>query len=842
MHPSRSDLALPLVAPGRTEADVDDLRNWMNALSTDLAAGRPPEHDYAAPHPLLRQLLAWSAECAVDTDDAGTAQDGLATLLGLARTAADPIGELERLMRETVSTHANRLDAWYTGVAAARLESKRQATAGGIQVGAYGWLENVKPRQRRASQGYVLAPSPAHATTAAILRSGWSAFGGDAESAGLAVDLSSDRIRRARWLMDGVRRGQDLGALLGARLERRLQDAGLAAQIEDLRAAALRAAGSAAAPTAIVDGLLIARGRAYQEAPADERDGYSIAEQAAADELATLLANTELSAGERTDLGAALDDGQADLDAMADAAVAQSVFSLTEGNVPEATTSLTAAATGEVAFPRLRFADGRRACHDHHAQAAAARRAGRDRRLAGGEDERPRAGGPRARGLAGGRARRPRALRARRDLPRPGHRRGGGPAARPHAGRRGPRRARRGSARSGRGGDRARAPRRGAGELGRGPAAGRARAWRDAWCSRRTPATRRSTTWPSPARALRALLDDARDLDGRDLAAPGVTDAASGLDAGDLEPRVGAVRTALQTGDAAVAKALAAGRDLRAPMLALSGFALPGTVPRGNDPAAHAEQAAALRTVIETRLTELDARIEDEAAGWEDRDEDSRWRALRDRLHLLVGQPLALAPPFAAADGARARCHLRAPAAGRQRRGDPAGWRPPGGSIPAPGGCAWQPTWLRRWAAAPRFAFAAGQLPDHPEEGWAAVTRPAADDRGRLCLLATGATPSFARGPAAGLVLGAWTEVIPRVRRTAALGVHFDSPAARAPQALLLCTASEEDGYSFELVRDLLLQTLQLARLRLVGPQQLGALGQYLPATYLHGAIPAGAS
>ena len=57
----------------------------------------------------------------------------------------------------------------------------------------------------------MLAPSPAHAVTAAILRSGWSAFGGDAESAGLAVDLSSDRIRRARWLADGVRNGQDLG-------------------------------------------------------------------------------------------------------------------------------------------------------------------------------------------------------------------------------------------------------------------------------------------------------------------------------------------------------------------------------------------------------------------------------------------------------------------------------------------------------------------------------------------------------------------------------------------------------------------------------------------------------
>ena len=43
-------------------------------------------------------------------------------------------------------------------------------------------------------------------------------------------------------------------------------------------------------------------------------------------------------------------------------------------------------------------------------------------------------------------------------------------------------------------------------------------------------------------------------------------------------------------------------------------------------------------------------------------------------------------------------------------------------------------------------------------------------------------------------------------------------------------------------MRDLLLQTLQLAKIRLVGPQALGELGQYLPATYLTGAVPAGAT
>ena len=42
----------------------------------------------------------------------------------------------------------------------------------------------------------------------------------------LAIDLSSERVRLATWLLDGVRQGQPLGALLGYRFERRLQEAG----------------------------------------------------------------------------------------------------------------------------------------------------------------------------------------------------------------------------------------------------------------------------------------------------------------------------------------------------------------------------------------------------------------------------------------------------------------------------------------------------------------------------------------------------------------------------------------------------------------------------------------
>ena len=66
------------------------------------------------------------------------------------------------------------------------------------------------------------------------------------------------------------------------------------------------------------------------------------------------------------------------------------------------------------------------------------------------------------------------------------------------------------------------------------------------------------------------------------------------------------------------------------------------------------------------------------------------------------------------------------------------------------------------------------------------------------------------------------------------VAVNFDAPSARAPQAILLCSVPTEDGWDFDAVVDLLDQSLDLAQVRMVGPETLDGLGQYLPATYLH--------
>ena len=64
-----------------------------------------------------------------------------------------------------------------------------------------------------------------HASTAALLRNAQLGSDGVAEENGpFAIDLSSRRVREASWLLDGVRQGQPLAALLGYRFERRLHD------------------------------------------------------------------------------------------------------------------------------------------------------------------------------------------------------------------------------------------------------------------------------------------------------------------------------------------------------------------------------------------------------------------------------------------------------------------------------------------------------------------------------------------------------------------------------------------------------------------------------------------
>src|SRR6202012_1878143 len=71
--------------------------------------------------------------------------------------------------------------------------------------------------------GLIHTPSLAHALTAAVLRSGYISEQNSADNR-FAVNLSSERVNLAMSLLEGIRNGQSLNALLGYIFERNMHD------------------------------------------------------------------------------------------------------------------------------------------------------------------------------------------------------------------------------------------------------------------------------------------------------------------------------------------------------------------------------------------------------------------------------------------------------------------------------------------------------------------------------------------------------------------------------------------------------------------------------------------
>jgi hypothetical protein len=207
-------------------------------------------------------------------------------LQALSALAQAPTAQLERLFAEHVDTCSYRFDAWLLGLVDMQLEAMRAAPGvgggpeptpsagassegkgqqagtgtqeqppppppphGGLYLGAYAWVEDLRPAETRLEPvrlpselesnfgagtkpllhdaengGYVLAPSLTHARTAGVLRSGYLANATPENPETMAVNLSSDRVRVALSLLEGIRGGQSLGALLGYNFERGLHD------------------------------------------------------------------------------------------------------------------------------------------------------------------------------------------------------------------------------------------------------------------------------------------------------------------------------------------------------------------------------------------------------------------------------------------------------------------------------------------------------------------------------------------------------------------------------------------------------------------------------------------
>jgi hypothetical protein len=141
----------------------------------------------------------------------------------LEHLAKLPTAELDRLASSTLDCVSHRLDAWITSAATRRLDAVRDERGTATYIGGFGYVEDLRPRGTPVSRGYLHAPSLGHAATAAVLRSGHLARGGSRDGT-FAIDLTSTRVARALDLIDGMRRGQSIGSLLGYRFERSVRD------------------------------------------------------------------------------------------------------------------------------------------------------------------------------------------------------------------------------------------------------------------------------------------------------------------------------------------------------------------------------------------------------------------------------------------------------------------------------------------------------------------------------------------------------------------------------------------------------------------------------------------
>lgn len=190
-----------------------------------------------------------------------------------------PTARLERLFTESLDCCSYRYDAWIRSLVEYRLTALRHPSGEGadkvrrgVHLGAYSWLEEVRPKSATrtpvtltgelasafepsgapararpprpdgqifsaepahsalqsplhplmrdsSNAGYIHAPSLDHAVTAAVLRNGFLANAVPLQPDLLAVNLSSERVREAVSVLEGLREGQSLSALLGYRLE-----------------------------------------------------------------------------------------------------------------------------------------------------------------------------------------------------------------------------------------------------------------------------------------------------------------------------------------------------------------------------------------------------------------------------------------------------------------------------------------------------------------------------------------------------------------------------------------------------------------------------------------------
>jgi hypothetical protein len=740
----------------------------------------------------------------------------------LAQLENLPTAELDRLFTETLDTCSHRLDAWITSLPSKRLEELRQQQPLGSHLGAFGWVEDLRPDVGRPGieppeiGGFIHAPSMSHAAAAAILRNAYLAHSGEAADR-YAVDLSSTRVRAALELLDAVRQGQQLGAVLGYRFERGLHEGHRPLRLEKyidpfrrLFPLVADKAGESGQPAEsiaarnVVDGLLLRAGAQERTIPWGQNGLPSSGDERAAIEAELRLLDRAV-------------------DAVADLLTAESVFQIIRGNSEKSASVLDAVGQG-LRPPEPEIAVQPRSGTNLTHRVAV---------LLGGEPLSPDVWF----GVA--------------DTPRS--------AAEPYLDR----------WVGALLGDPAKVQCRlqfviasnqpdvrtvRLSELGLRPLDvlaltktldGDAASELDTRVASFAPDTATQVaiqytadpSWDREAirtlpdvlelaRAINALLVNSRSLEPRDLLPPEEVQAA---DAADRLPREAeeraddaesALNAAVAQLDAAVHSFPVDAAALRDALRAAAAFGVPGAFPAARSSGETLlAQAGAVRSELHRRSAACD----------ESADPVEKMRAVfgRDfvflrRFRLVNGSELGLAinhSPALVENQERVTKWIQQVS---RVRTNLTGWR--------------QLTLLAGVLGRPLLSWTVAQLPHSPNARWVGLPFSSETSRppsGRLSLALHRAVAAPANEPWVGLLLDEWNEIIPRRVEDTAIAFHYDDPGAEAAQAVLIAVPpTQAQNWDLETLLDTVNETLDFAKVRGVDSELL-PLGQLLPAVYL---------